>query len=69
MRILLLSAVLALGGSLAGPVGASVSNTVEITNKAATMVSPRVKLAAKGCRDEERCDPNGEHCEVVHRCR
>lgn len=69
MRILLLSAVLALGGSLAGPVSASASNKIEINNTAAATFSPRLQLAAKGCRDEERCDPNGEHCEVVHRCR
>ena len=69
MRILLLSAVLALGGSLAGPVSASAPGKIEINNKTAATFSPRVKLAAKGCRDEERCDPNGEHCEIVHRCR
>lgn len=69
MRILLLSAVLALGVSLAGPVGASAPNKIEINNKAATTFLLRVKLAAKGCRDEERCDPQGKHCETVHRCR
>jgi hypothetical protein len=69
MRKLLLSALFAMGFILTGMVSASAVIGPGINNKAATNFSPRVRQAAKGCREEEECDHDGKNCRVVHRCR
>ena len=65
MRMLLLSALLAFGVGLTGTVSASATNSPIVASKAATNFSPRVRLAAKGCREE--CDQNGDNCHQVCR--
>jgi hypothetical protein len=63
MRMLLLSAVLASGVGLTGTASTSASITSGIASKAAADFTPRLRLAAKGCREE--CDQNGDNCRQV----
>ena len=60
MQKLLFSALLAFsfGLSAMGPSSAAISAGVPTAT--ASHVPPRVKLAAKGCREE--CDRNGNNC-------
>lgn len=63
MRRLLLSALLVFGVGVTGTAGASAAISPGIASKARTNFSPRVRLAAKGCREE--CDQNGDNCHQV----
>lgn len=60
MQKLLFSALLAFGVGLSGIGSASATTGAGVTNTAASHASPRVRLAAKGCREE--CDRNHNNC-------
>ena len=63
MRTLALVMLLAFEIGLTGTVGASATMDPGIASKTAKNFSPRLRLAAKGCREE--CDQNGNNCRQV----
>ncbi len=63
MKALSLSMLLAFAIGLAGTAGASATIDPGIGSKRATDISSRLRLAAKGCREE--CDQNGNNCRQV----
>jgi hypothetical protein len=65
MQKLLFSALLAFGVGLSAMGTSFAAISAGIANKAASNVPSRVKLAAKGCREE--CDRNGNNCRQVCR--
>lgn len=65
MQKLLFPVLLAFGVGLSGIVTASAPISPGVTNSAASKASPRLRLAAKACRED--CDQNGDNCH--QRCR
>jgi len=65
MRNLLLSALVAFGVAFTAVDSASATTSPGVASAPTTKVSPRVRLAAKACREE--CDKNGNNCR--QRCR
>lgn len=60
MQKLLFSALLAFGVGLSATGTSSAAISAGVHNTAASNVPPRVKLAAKGCREE--CDKDHNNC-------